>query len=112
MNRLLQRARSDETGAALILCLVFLAFIGVIAVPLLNLTRTSLRASISTVETREAIYAADSVTQGAIHVLRGVIRNPGSVGPNCFSTTVNGLGFKADCSRDPVTEKVTIATCL
>src|SRR5687767_13996711 len=101
MNSLLQRARSEETGAALVMCLVFLGFIGVISVPLLNLTRTSLRASVSAVDTRNVIYAADGVTQGAIHVLRGVNRNAaGSVGPNCFRTTTNGLDFKADCSRD------------
>jgi hypothetical protein len=112
MNRLLHRARRDESGAALVMCLVFLGFVGVIAVPLLNLTRTSLRASVSGVETRNVIYAADGVTQGAIHVLRGVNRNAaGNVGPNCFNTTVNGMAFKADCSRDPLTEKVTITTC-
>ena len=112
MNRLLRRARGDETGAALVMCLVFLGFIGVIAVPLLNLTRTSLRASVAAVETRNAIYAADGVTQGAIHVLRGVVRNAGSVDSNCFRTTINGLAFKADCSRQAATETVTIKTCL
>jgi hypothetical protein len=112
MNRLLQRARSEENGAALVMVLVFLGFIGVIAVPLLNLTRTSLSVSVATVETRKEIYAADGVTQGAIHALRGVVRNPGSVGPNCFSTTINDLAFKADCTREPATEKVTISTCL
>jgi Tfp pilus assembly protein PilX len=109
MNRLLARLRHQEEGAALVICLAFLAFFGVVAVALLNYTDTSIRGTISYREARDVVYAADGAVEGAIHRVR-VDRNQRNAN-SCFQTTMNGQSFRVDCSGTNPTDPVTFTVC-
>jgi hypothetical protein len=63
-------AFDDESGVVLLLALGFIAFIGVIAVVLVNYATTSLRATVSVRTTRSAQFSADAAVDGAINAVR------------------------------------------
>lgn len=113
MSRFVERARADESGAALVITLVFLAFIGVMAPALLNYSRTSLRATVGLREARAAVTGADSALEGAIHKVRTTRDTSTTIHneTNCFRATMNTVAMRVDCSGTDNLH-VTFTTCL
>lgn len=109
MKRLIARARNDEGGAALVLCLVFLTFFGVVTVALLDYTSSSILSTSGYRESRDRVYAADSVAEGAINRVR-VYRDQRNAN-GCFQSTVNGQSLRVDCAGAGPTDNVTMTVC-
>jgi hypothetical protein len=113
MSRLLQRARTEESGAALVMTLVFLGFVGLIAPPLLNYSQTSLRATVGLREARGVVTGADSVLEGAINKVRA--NRSLYTATDCFRSTMNTVALRVDCSQTATfTDNLhaTFTTCL
>jgi hypothetical protein len=97
MKRLLRRARAEETGAALVMTLVFLGFIGVIAPALLDYSETSLKSTVGLRQARATVSGADSVLEGAINKVRS--DRSLYTATDCFHSTINTVEFRVDCTQ-------------
>lgn len=95
MKKFLAERRDQQEGAVLVIALVFVAFIGVISVALLDYATTNLMASEKYEDLRQRQFSADAVVDGAINAVR---RDQNLADdPLCFRATVNGLDLRVDC---------------
>jgi hypothetical protein len=98
--------RTDESGSALVLALLFVAVFGLIVGVVLNYASAGLRTTTAARETTAKTVSADGAIDGAINALSKNLLLPGSVDPSpaplaavtCFSLSVGQLDYP-----DPIT---------
>lgn len=113
MNRLTARLHQEEGGAALVICLAFLAFVGVMAVALLNYSSTNLKATVKLRELRADLSAADAFAEMAIAETRQQDGSSRVSSPYCYSGSgkaVNGKVMHVQCSSTDFKD-VTFTVC-
>jgi hypothetical protein len=99
------RAKRDESGAALVLAIVFMVAIGAIAGATLSLITSGInnRASLDVLRDRE--YAADGAIESAITQVR-VLPAPGPALTGCdpgthSNHTLSGINIRVNCTNVP-----------
>ncbi len=108
----------DDSGASLILALVFLIVVGLIVISIAGLTATDLRGSTAFANAQATTAAADGVTTAAIQYSRynfqaTTLNNPAQ----CDTANINGQNVTAWCETlwhpfSASTRFVTVSTCL
>lgn len=110
MNRVLQRLRSNDDGALLLLTLAFITLLGLFCGAVLSYSDTSLRGHRSYVGERNERYAVDGAMEAAIEVLRDDLdagRDP-AFGGRCpdaepfLTFPINGMIATAACAAEPL----------
>lgn len=95
---MIHRIRNDESGQILVMALGFLAFIGVIAVFLLDYAATNLRATATFRTVRAVEYAGDGAVDGAINKLRhDPLTSTCAAGKTFYLTTLNMEKVAVEC---------------
>jgi hypothetical protein len=95
---MMQRIRNDESGQVLVIALGFLAFIGVVAVVLLNYATTNVRATTTFRAARAVDYAGDGAVEGAINKLRhNPLTETCTAGNIFYLTTLNDQKVAVEC---------------
>jgi hypothetical protein len=97
----MKRRLHQEDGVVLLLALGFIAFIGLVAVVLMNYATTNLRATVALRPVRSTEFAADGAVEGAINKLR---QDPDACSggkPNFYKVTptINNQPIKLDCTE-------------
>jgi hypothetical protein len=94
----------DDCGASLVFVLVFMAFVSLLALSVLDVTRAGFQGTDSVRVARQVNYAADAALETAIARVvadpSGLLGTPG--GPACSTTlqAVNGLASTVECLPD------------
>lgn len=110
MGRVTARLRRDERGAAMLMCLGFIAFVGAITPALLDYTSTNLRATVKLRELRAGNYAADAFAELAIAKFRQD-RNLAACSPSVAlgdATTINTQRMRVQCTGTSLDLTVTV----
>lgn len=95
---MMKRIRTEEGGQVLVIALGFLAFIGVIAVVLLNYATTNIRATTTFRATRAVDYAGDGAVEGAINKFRhNPLTETCTAGNIFYLTTLNDQKVAVEC---------------
>lgn len=116
------RTRPDQSGAVLVMALVFMVAVAVLAVPLAGLASTNLGNTYSLSTVRDINVAADSATDNAIEIIRFSVdqgyspsgpcslqnSHPTAVPGNTFDllegtfTSPPGIAIVVTCTTEPV----------
>ena len=99
-----RRQLHDDSGASLVFVLVFMAFVSLLALSVLDVTRAGFQGTDSVRVARQVNYTADAALETAIARVvadpTGLLGTPG--GPTCSTTVqdVNGMTATVDCLPD------------